>query len=67
MGRSKPKQPASGYIGVRAVGKRWEAQITYGGKHHYLGTFETKEQAAHARDEATRAHQTGGRLNFPVI
>jgi hypothetical protein len=36
-------RPASGYYGVYANGKRWYATICYGGKTHYLGTFDTKQ------------------------
>ena len=41
-----PPRPASGFYGVRASGKRWYASISYGGNEHYLGIFDTKEQAA---------------------
>jgi hypothetical protein len=46
-GSPQPKPwPASGYYGVRAIGKRWQAEIYYGGKRHYLGIFDTKQEAA---------------------
>jgi hypothetical protein len=53
---------------VYASRKRWAAwaSATSGGKkdHHYLGTFDTKEEAALAHDVAAR--QAGGnrKLNF---
>jgi hypothetical protein len=39
-------RPAPGYYFVRAIGKRWQAEIYYGGKRHYLGIFDTKQEAA---------------------
>ena len=39
-------------------------QINYGGKQHQLGGFASKEQAAHAYDEAAREHRKDAPLNF---
>jgi hypothetical protein len=45
----KPR-PASGFYGVTANKKRWQAQIHYDSKKYHLGTFDTKEEAALAYD-----------------
>ena len=58
-------RPSSGFYGVSANAKRWQARIRYESKEHYLGTFPTKEQAAHAYDEAARKHRKDAPLNFP--
>ena len=59
-------RPKSGYYGVYASGKRWRALIWYGGQFHYLGSFDTKAQAAQAYDQAARQHAPDGPLNFPI-
>jgi hypothetical protein len=46
----KPQQPKprppSGFYGVYANGKRWQAQIYFDSNRHSLGTFDTKQEAA---------------------
>jgi hypothetical protein len=61
-------RPASGYYGVCADGKRWKATVNYGGKRHYLGNFDTKQEAALAYDKEAR--KRGGEkkaLNYDTI
>ena len=40
----------TGLIGVYKNGKKYKAQIRYGGTQHILGRFDTKEQAGIAYD-----------------
>ena len=55
---AKPKpRPTSGFYGVYASGSKWYAQINYGGKEQYLGTYGTKQEAAVAYDAAAREHK----------
>jgi hypothetical protein len=63
----KPRQP-SGFHGVTASGKRWVAKISYGGKNHNIGTFDTKQEAALSYDKAVREHGEGKKkLNYESI
>jgi ribonucleotide monophosphatase NagD (HAD superfamily) len=66
-----PKQPkprpASGFYGVSASGKRWVARITYNRKHHHLGIFDTKQEAALAYDREARQCGEDKPLNYESI
>jgi hypothetical protein len=52
---------------VSASKKRWTAQICYDGKHHYLGTFDTKQEAALAYDREARQCGKDKPLNYESI
>jgi hypothetical protein len=66
-----PKQPkprpASGFYGVRANGKRWQAQLSYDSKPHHLGSFDTKQEAALAYDRKARQCGKDTLLNYDSI
>ena len=49
------KLPSSGFRGVYAKGRKWEAKVTHQGQTERLGTFETPELASKAYE--TRARQ----------
>ncbi len=56
--RSRNEKNTSGYKGVRRFGRdndRWVAQIRYEGRVHYLGIYETAEEAAVTYDLAAMA------------
>jgi hypothetical protein len=59
--------PPSGFYGVRANGKRWQVHITYGGKQRYLGTFDTKQEAALTYDREARQCGEDKALNYESI
>jgi hypothetical protein len=64
----QPKHfPASGFYGVSADSKRWSAQIYYDSKKHYLGTFDTKQEAALAYDREARQCGKNKPLNYESI
>jgi serine protease inhibitor ecotin len=65
--RGKPN-PTTGLIGVSKEGKKYKAQLTYGGTQHYLGRFDKKEQAGIAYDQFVVDKSTGEvsfTLNYP--
>jgi hypothetical protein len=64
--QSKPR-PASGFYGVSASGKRWLAQICYDNKTDYLGTFDTKQEAALAYDRAAKQCGEDKPLNYTEL
>lgn len=56
------KNNTSGIRGVTRKRSKWQAYINYGGKRRWLGTFDTREEAAQARrraDEQIRDHLSG--------
>jgi len=55
-----------GYRGVYKRRKKWQAGISIGGKHTYLGNYDTAKEAAIAYDRAVlKANQSTTLLNFP--
>jgi hypothetical protein len=54
--------------GVRRVGRKWYAEITFEGKNRHLGSFDDEVPAARSYDEAARRMHGSGkaRLNFPA-
>jgi hypothetical protein len=67
-GPKQPKpRPASGFYGVSANGHRWIARITYGGKTHQLGYFDTKQEAALAYNREARQCGEAKLLNYESI
>ena len=61
--RSLPSNNISGHIGVSRSGKRWKARLKMNGVDHYLGLFNTIEDAVAARNKANTAndfHQNHG-------
>lgn len=61
----RQKLPKSGYRGVMQTNKKWSAVITKNGIKTYLGTYNTKEEAAKSYDNASKQiHGEYGILNF---
>jgi hypothetical protein len=57
---------SSRFVGVSRCGNRWAARIRYGGRCHWLGTYDDEVEAAKVRDrEAVRVHGPYAYLNFP--
>jgi hypothetical protein len=63
----KNSRSASGFYGVHASGERWAAYIHYDSKKHYLGSFGTKQEAAHAYDRKARQYTTSKKFNYESI
>lgn len=59
--KRKPRRDnTTGLLGVRPMGRKWQARIMTNGKAAYLGTYETPQLAAEAYLQAKRIqHETG--------
>ncbi|WP_425641438.1 AP2/ERF family transcription factor [Marinomonas gallaica] len=56
-----------GFLGIYKRGNRFRAGIKVNGKHKYLGSFKTAEEAARRYDvEAIKLHGDKANLNFPL-
>lgn len=66
INREQRRDKTSGFIGVERHGRGYSATCKNFGKKYYLGTFDTKEEAAKVRDEkAIELHGEFAVLNFP--
>jgi serine protease inhibitor ecotin len=66
--RKRNPNRMTGLIGVNKSGMRYQASISYGGKQHHLGRFDTKEQAGIAYDRVAIDKSTeefSFTLNYP--
>jgi hypothetical protein len=54
----------SGFYGVYANGKGWQATICYNSKNQGFGSFHTKQEAALAYDRAARQCGKDKPLNY---
>jgi hypothetical protein len=67
-GRKKQKVSSTGFRGVSKHGKGYRAKLTIDGKQTYLGTFDTKTEAAIAHDHAVHKRRLPKSwLNFPAM
>lgn len=68
MNQTKKNDNTSGYKGVSAFRKSWQAKIGLNGRDHYIGVFSTKDEAARAYDEAAkRLHGEFATFNFREV
>jgi hypothetical protein len=66
MNSHKKSRGAGRYKGIEKSGNAWVARIRVDGKPHYIGSFESQENAAKAYDSMARTHYGDyARLNFP--
>ena len=66
--QGKQRSNSSGYKGISPHGSGWRAEIRANGVRSYLGTYRTKENAAHAYDAACLQHHGEfAVLNFPEV
>lgn len=69
MNRRKQSNNTSGFMGVcwNKLAKKWQANITFRGRHFHVGLYLNKADAAKARDNAAKKiHGKFARLNFPA-
>jgi len=65
MNKSKSGTGFNKYIGVGRGARKWQATITVRGRRIYIGSFDTEEEAALARDKkAKELHGEFAVLNF---
>ena len=65
--KKKKDAPKSKYRGVYPNGKKWVAQLHHDGKPHYLGRYDTEEEAARVYDAAARKqHAERAVCNFEL-